>query len=147
MSEETCIGGSDSENWESEVAELNERIRTLEAELAQARGEIDRYKELEYQAVNRGDTLKSELERAKSQIAEGRIDCACGKDTASVKWAQCYNCRQKPYDELERAEAALRALANDNDERNLVSPRMQAIARAYFSAKSQTPASGEKEGK
>ena len=43
-------------------------------------------------------------------LQSGRVDCACGKDTASVKNAQCYQCRNKPYWDIEALEAQVAAL-------------------------------------
>jgi hypothetical protein len=46
-------------------------------------------------------TLRAELELL---IDKHRKTCACGKDTASLKWAQCYNCRQEGTDAIEEVE-------------------------------------------
>lgn len=42
------------------------------------------------------------LTEALRQLSEQRHPCPCGKDTASIKWARCYSCRQQEAEERER---------------------------------------------
>ena len=59
------------------------------------------------------DWLVTQLEQAwgeVEQLRNGRVPCACGKDDAAAKNAKCYQCRNKPYWEIEALEADNAAL-------------------------------------
>lgn len=56
-----------------------------------------------------GDSLTSLLERvAEEAVRQTRVQCKCGKDTASISNALCYTCRNQPYWDLESAKAEQR---------------------------------------
>jgi hypothetical protein len=74
------------ENLRAQLAEVTRERDALKLDLQDAEGR--------YEMEN---TMRKEAEAT-------RIMCACGKDTASIKWAQCYNCRQKGTDALEELE-------------------------------------------
>ena len=51
--------------------------------------------------------MEEERDAAIRQVEEQRHPCLCGKDTASIKWARCYSCRQE---ESEALDAAIREM-------------------------------------
>lgn len=57
-------------------------------------------------------SLRAENERLK----QGRVLCkSCQKDTASAESAQCYNCRNRPYDENEKLKERLEKYGRHSD--------------------------------
>lgn len=54
------------------------------------------------QVIRDVKALREERDAAIRQVEEQRHPCPCGKDTASIKWARCYSCRQTETDENER---------------------------------------------
>ena len=60
------------------------------------------------------ETLRKELDLIKHSQ---RITCSCRKDTASILWAQCYDCRQKAasaFDEVDELKTKLDVLRKEN---------------------------------
>lgn len=87
---------------------------------------------------------RTELEEAKS----GRVPCSCGQDTADIKYAQCYKCRQSNAmlvqenaefeSELEKArkerEYQDECLRNTADERDRISAECAKLKSALHDA-------------
>ena len=56
------------------------------------------------------DSQREEIERLQEQLCNRRVDCACGKDTADIRYAKCYNCRQEATDETKLLLALLKEI-------------------------------------
>ena len=84
-----------------------ERNHELQSQLAAAQEELRKAQE--------------EIEKLKS----GRVLCSCGKDTANIRYAQCYNCRQILPSEnefLQTENARLRGILERIEEHELAKP-------------------------
>lgn len=123
----------------SEVAMLREDVARLRATAAlRVEERDDAIRDL---ASARGviNDLRESLDRQEEEIAaltrerdEQRHPCPCGKDTASIRWARCYSCRQQESERAERAEeerdAAIRERDQERRERTVLVIQWQGAA-------------------
>ena len=88
------------------------KLNTMREEVRKAIGALSALT-AKLETAWRADVAKAEAEV--ERLRAGRVTCSCGKDTAAVSNAQCYNCRQEPYHEIESCRARAEKAEAENE--------------------------------